>query len=434
MFIGYFLLLLILGIPFIIFLKKNNWSLFLIFGAYCTMQYVIVPLFFLTSDNPDAILPKGLQMGSIYPVVDWFTFSVTLIFFTIFILSYHIFSNNSVHQTYTQSSELISYALPLAIILLVVSVFSLFFYIKAFGSFTEMVTASQMVRSGHVEKLDLNNSLMTKRLIGLSFSSLALSTFIEFALVKKIIFTLSAVVILTYAIFISASKQSIIELFFVAYIYFCLKNQKTYLQLGAVLAVIFVIALLVLDPFIQYVATGEFNYDDQSLFGVLQMFSFSQTSLGIAIHAEYSPLYFSDFITNLNSTIFPSGTIPSLNDAYSSFVDFSTQRLNTHFFWGTYDAVVPPSIIAFGYYNAGLLGVALVAMLLGWALAFFDRHFSMLIHYDIRAALPYAVFCLQAIEIARVAIPKYTVYFAPNLVLIMIFLTIFITSVKVKAK
>nr|PMK30204.1 hypothetical protein BCU03_10760 [Vibrio breoganii] len=430
MLVGYLLLFAIVGFFFIDELQKNNWSLFSIFIVYCLIQYAIVPISFLSLDNPSSIMPKSFHIENLYPVVDWYVFIVTVVFFAFFILSYKLSLAPKVDQVYTRLSPVITYAQPFAILLLCVSAFSLFYYMNAFGGFDGMVKASQMVRSGHADKLDLNNSLMTKRLIGLSFSSLALSAFIESKITKKIIFSFSLIIIIIYAFFISASKESIIELFLILYIFYCIKNKRSYLLIGFVLLVFFIASLVILDSIVNYISSGEFIFSNEGLIDILRLFSFSQTSLGIAIHADYSSLYFSDIITNLNSTIVPSATIPSLIESYSLITDFSTQRLNTSFYWGTYDAIVPPSVIAFGYYNLGVFGVVIVAICFGWGLAFFDRNFSLLINYDIRTALPYALFCLQAISLARVTIPKYTVYFTPNLVLIVIFLAIFVTSSK----
>jgi len=91
-------------------------------------------------------------------------------------------------------------------------------------------------------------------------------------------------------------------------------------------------------------------------------------------------------------------------------MDNNTIFTNTYFFYNLREAIVPPGIVAFGYYNFGVIGVIFVALFSGYLIKKIDYFFINATDYEPQFIILYAFAMTKVFTWVRTGIPKFTFY------------------------
>ena len=134
---------------------------------------------------------------------------------------------------------------------------------------------------------------------------------------------------------------------------------------------------------------------------ILDMFlfmNFDQVSLEFALQKTYDFFYFENFISGIRGSFIPESWLTNING--------NVMLLNTYYFYGREATTVPPGVMAFGYYNLGAIGVAIVAFGTGVLIKKLDYFFMNLLIFNPRLMIVYAFVMTQAFTWARTGMPK----------------------------
>ncbi len=268
------------------------------------------------------------------------------------------------------------------------------------------IEAADAVRSGHGDEYWISKQfIFVYRFIPFSI----LSIIIFFLLKNKqgiwvwVMFLLALWTALFSRFVLFKSKQAIIELLLLYMFYLSLKNRKSYLfHFG----IFFLIAIFLIPALESYLDTGKFAIPEasnivQAIFNMLTFFNFDQTSLVFALHENYDFVYFEGVISGLRGKLLPMSWLTSM--------DNNTIFTNTYFFYNLREAIVPPGIVAFGYYNFGVIGVIFVALFSGYLIKKIDYFFINATDYEPQFIILYAFAMTKVFTWVRTGIPKITI-------------------------
>ncbi|SFV66901.1 hypothetical protein MNB_SV-12-1263 [hydrothermal vent metagenome] len=410
---------------------KEGWSMVSVFLLFWAIQYLLIPLSLILNDSVLFLDYKMLDLLVIEHGLDRFysysSFAVSFIFISFFFLG--VISVKKVDmQSYllkerviTIFSREINLLFAIGLFLALLSFASLFIYASQFGGMERAIAAADAVRSGHGDEFWISKRfIFVYRFIPFSILAIIIYFLLEESrgFWVKLMLWISLGVALFSRFSLFKGKQGIIELLLLYLFYLSLKNRKSYLFH---FILFFLGAVFIIPGLEAYLDTGKFVVSDltnilQAVFDMLVFFNFDQTALEFALNKDYDFVYFEGIISGMRGNLIPL--------SWMSSMDNNTIYTNTYFFYGRREAIVPPGIIAFGYYNLGILGVMLVAFFSGVLMKKIEYFFSNLILHSPKFIIVYAYILTKVFTWVRTGVPKFTFY---STILIVLFITILIS-------
>ena len=414
---------------YIVFIVKDGWSMVAVFLLFWTIEYLVIPLSMILNDTifflPYKLLDLYVTNHGIDRFYSYKSFATIFIFISIFFLgvksvkipklSHYILKERSIKILSKEYNLLVAIGLFLALL----SLASVFIYASQFGGMQRAIDAADAVRSGHGDEFWISKQyIFVYRFI--PFSILAI---IIFFLLKDnrgfwrwSILWLGLGVALFSRFSLFKSKQAIIEFLLLYLFYLSLKNKKSYLFHFGIL---FIIAIFFIPALESYLDTGKFVISDasnifQSVLNMLTFFNFDQTSLEFSLNKNYDFVYFEGVISGLRGKLIPISWLTNMNG--------NTIFSNTYYFYNLKEAIVPPGVVAFGFYNLGIVGVILVAFISGLLVKKIDYFFLNVISYAPKFIILYAFVMTKVFTWVRTGIPKFTFYDTILIVLSLILL------------
>jgi hypothetical protein len=183
--------------------------------------------------------------------------------------------------------------------------------------------------------------------------------------------------------------------------------------------VFFIMAVFLIPLLESFYASGEFKLPDissfaQQLLDMLSFFNFTAVSLEFALEKQYDFRYFMDFFLGLSGKYLPASWLEGFG------IDAETVTINTFYFYGTMTRTVPPGVIAGGFYNFGVLGVAIMAFGTGALFKKLDIYFKSIIVANPRFMLLYSFVIVKAFTWTRTGLPKYAFYSTTMTVILIV--------------
>ncbi|NPA61574.1 MAG: oligosaccharide repeat unit polymerase [Epsilonproteobacteria bacterium] len=407
---------------------RYGWNMVAVFLAFWMVEYLIVPLSMILNDSifflDYKLLDLYVEHFDIDRYYNLYTFFTISIFISIFFLGVNLAKAGDEkrfalkERRITILSQEINILFLIGLFLAVLSFASVFIYASQFGGMERAIEAADAVRSGHGDEYWISKQfIFVYRFIPFSILSI-----IIFFLLKGeksfwvwVMFLLALWTALFSRFVLFKSKQAIIELLLLYMFYLSLKNRKSYLfHFG----VFFLIAVFLIPALESYLDTGKFAIPEasnivQAIFNMLTFFNFDQTSLFFTLHENYDFVYFEGVISGLRGKLIPMSWLTSM--------DNNTIFTNTYFFYNLREAIVPPGVVAFGYYNFGAVGVVLVALFSGYLIKKVDYFFINATSYEPKFIILYAFAMTKVFTWVRTGIPKFTFY---DTILIVLYLII----------
>ena len=418
------LILFMLYLSFLIFIirymvtsVKEGWNMVSVFLFFWLIQYLIIPLSMILNDSilflDYTMLDLAVEPYGIERFYSYKSFAVIFIFINFFFLGVYSVKKEKIDEYKLKEKIVIIFSkevnllFAIGLFLAILSFASLFIYASQFGGMARAIEAADAVRSGHGDEYWISKTfIFVYRFI--PFSTLVIIIFFLLDNRKGFwVWTMLWIgvgVSLFTRLALLKSKQSIIELFLLYLFYISLKNKKSYLlNFG----LFFLSAIFLIPGLESYLDTGRFIIPDpmqfaQSTLDMLTFFNFNQTSLEFSVHNNYNFVYFEDFISGLRGTFIPISWLSNL--------DGNTLYTNTYFFYHERKAIVPPGVVAFGYYNFGVLGVIFIAFFSGVLVKKIEYFFNGVVSYAPQFIILYAFIMTKVFTWVRTGIPKFTFY------------------------
>ncbi len=435
LFILYFIFLILMS-SYIIKSVKNGWDILSVFFMFFAIQYLLIPLLFILNKTVFFLhFPIGDLIVKYHGLDKFYSFSAFMltVIFLFFMFAGMWMVKESEIKPYIVEDKMIylfgkerSLLYLIAVFLTLLSLLSIFLYSNSFGGIARAIEVADNIRSGYGDEFWISKTwVFTKRFIPFSLIGIIIFLTLEKRdsfIIWFLIFL--GVVTTALAVFgLFRSKQGILSLILIYIFYLSLKNRKNYLFH----LMIFFLVAVVLIPLIDSIySSGEFKLPEISSFGqqlldMLSFFNFNAVSLEFALEKQYEFRYFMDFFLGLSGTYLPASWL----ERYG--IDAETVTINTFYFYGTMTRTVPPGVVAAGFYNFGVLGVAMTAFGTGVLLKKIDLYFKNLIILNPRLMLIYAFMITKAFTWTRTGLPKYAFY-STTITVILIVLIIGLTK------
>ncbi len=402
---------------YILFIVKDGWSMVAVFLLFWTIEYLVIPLSMILNDTIFFLHYKLLDLYVTNHGIDRFysskSFATIFIFITIFFLgvksvrvvqfSQYILKERTIKILSKEYNLLVIIGLFLALL----SLASVFIYASQFGGMNRAIEAADAVRSGHGDEYWISKQyIFVYRFIPFSILAIIIYFILEnnrgFWRLSILWIGLGVALFSRFSLF--KSKQAIIEFLLLYLFYLSLKNKKSYLFHFGIL---FIVAIFFIPALETYLDTGKFVISDasnifQSILNMLTFFNFDQTSLEFALHKNYDFVYFEGIISGLRGKLIPISWLSNING--------NTIFTNTYYFYNLKEAIVPPGVVAFGFYNLGIFGVVIVAFISGFLVKKIDYFFINIVSYAPKFIILYAFAMTKVFTWVRTGIPKFTFY------------------------
>ncbi len=402
---------------YILFIVKYGWSMVAVFLLFWTIEYLVIPLSMILNDTIFFLHYKLLDLYVTNHGIDRFysykSFATIFIFITIFFLgvksvrvvqfSQYILKERTIKILSKEYNLLVIIGLFLALL----SLASVFIYASQFGGMNRAIEAADAVRSGHGDEYWISKQyIFVYRFIPFSILAIIIYFILEnnrgFWRLSILWIGLGVALFSRFSLF--KSKQAIIEFLLLYLFYLSLKNKKSYLFHFGIL---FIVAIFFIPALETYLDTGKFVISDasnifQSILNMLTFFNFDQTSLEFALHKNYDFVYFEGIISGLRGKLIPISWLSNING--------NTIFTNTYYFYNLKEAIVPPGVVAFGFYNLGIFGVVIVAFISGFLVKKIDYFFINIVSYAPKFIILYAFAMTKVFTWVRTGIPKFTFY------------------------
>ena len=408
---------------------QDGWNMVAVFLLFWSIQYLVVPLSMILNDTVFFLDYKMLDLhvenylDRFYSYKSFAIISIFLSFFFIGVYSVkHIDSSAYIlkERTIYIFSREINLLYIMGLFLAFLSLASLFIYASQFGGMERAIMAGDAVRSGHGDEFWISKTyIFVYRFI--PFSILAIIIFFLLENHKGFWVNMMLWVALGVALFsrlaLFKGKQSIIELILLYLFYLSLQNKKSYLFHFTML---FLFAIFFIPALESYLDTGKFIISNpmnivQSLLNMLSFFNFDQTSLEFALNKDYDFVYFEGIISGLRGKFIPISWLTNMNN--------NTMFTNTYFFYNAREAIAPPGVVAFGYYNLGVIGVMITGLFSGFLVQKIEYFFINITSNNPKFIILYAFIMTKVFTWVRTGIPKFTFY---DTVMVVLFLVIII--------
>lgn len=405
------LLLVLLLYYILIILRKTTWSIFTYTLLWLLVYYILLPVINNVGIllNLDMTTNNGFMDSSIVYLV------IILVFILSYIVGYNVtpkISITPVYRSIIMGNNKINLLRILAYFLSVFSFISLFIYINGFGGLINAVFYANSVRTGYfrVSYLGTIDFLFFKRFIFLAL--IPILVYLSEANYRKILdkivlFLFPAFTLIVLYLLLNRGRQKVID-FILIIVFASLLKKKIIFNRWLLIGVFSSILLLSALNVFFYIRSFE---DIPTLLtgkqGVLKLsdyyseFAHPLLSLNKAVTKNYDYYYFTDYLYGIYGSFFPfSNRIIGKEIVY----------LNTHFTMNRYESTVPPGIIASGYYNLGVFGVIITAILLGFLIKKLDSFFISFIKAKRGYIFFYAYTIIFSFTIIRTGIPRFYLY------------------------
>lgn len=377
---------------------EKGWTIFVYTTFYLLLFYVVVPIISLLFFNDRGIKVEGIAYvlpdQTHYEII-FFTYLCISVGFVFFFLGYRQLMKLTPRKLERRKRTNLMIFLILGL-----SLISLFFYIKGFGSLNRAIENANLVRSGFYKDVEEGDTVHT---FFFRFIFLAIIPFLYFhygdhysRIVKWSAFVVSLLVLVILYGFLSAGRQSIIDLILI-FLLTDLIKKKQFLNFKIIAFGILAFLLLpVLDSFFlrKPISTATAPPSVSALF--VNEFGFPYFSLNYAIQEDYSFFYFSDFLSGIFGRILPSSWNPGI---------VSSNYLNSQYMLGRDVKSIPPGILAQGYYSFGVIGVIVISFFTGLFFKFLDVIFSQVAILNNEYTYLYAYFITSAMVWVRTGLP-----------------------------
>jgi len=397
-----------------------------VFLLFWSIQYLLIPLSLIINDSilflDYTMLDLMVDDHGLESFYSYSSFAVSSIFLSFFFLG--IFSVKVEEgkkyilkeKTITLFSQEINILFAIGMFLALLAFASVFIYASQFGGIERAILVADTVRSGHGDEVWISKKfIFVYRFIPFSILSIIIFFLLDgyksFWVWLMLWMGVGVAIFSRFTLF--KSKQAIIELLLLYLFYLSQKNKKSYMPHF----VMFFFATIFIIPALEtYLDTGKFVMDVQNILqavlDMLSFFNFDQTSLEFAINKEYDFVYFEGFLSGMRGNLVPF--------SWMSSMDNNTIYTNTYFFYAREESIVPPGIVAFGYYNLGILGVVVVAFFSGFMMRKVEVFFESVIRSSSRFIILYAYILTKVFTWVRTGIPKFTFYSTILIVLSLI--------------
>lgn len=354
--------------------KNNGFTLVFMSLIWVMIIYCLSPLMLILSYDEVAsprFLSNKYSMNSVLPQL------ITILFFSSFFVGTYfsrstkkmISLNISIKQ-----SKYISY------LLFLVGLFSMIYYISAYGGISYVLENMSKIRSGTA---DIKNYFAAfikgfTKFINLSFLILfALFLQKQFkSKFEKFIFFIITLACL-FSIYLSAGREAGISFIISTLIVYYFVKKEIPLIPGLLLFLFSMFYILFGKIFI--FALGNENFDkskfiSESFFQtisnsynlIIGEFSHQYLSLVNFLQNNYDYRYFGDYIYWLLKPLKLLGI--DVPDSISYY--------NTYIVYGVWDSEIPPGVVAFSFIEGGVFGVVLHGIFLGYFFSWIDRFFN----------------------------------------------------------
>lgn len=383
--------------------REKGWTVFVYTAIYLLLFYVVAPIISLLffSDH------GGKVEGIAYVLPDqnqhevvFFTYLCVNVGFIFFFLGYRRHLNLKLVKL--TPKKLGRKKMPDFMIFLILglSLVSLFFYIKGFGSLNGAIENANLVRSGFYKDVEDGDTVHT---FFFRFIFLALIPFLYFyyndhytKTVKWSSFLVSLFILVILYGFLSPGRQSIIDLILIFLLTGLIKH-KQFVNLKIIAFGILAFLLLpIMDSFFVSKSFSELA-DSPSVNALfINEFGFPYLSLHYAVQEDYSLFFFSDFLSGIFGRILPSSWNPGI---------VSSNYLNSQYMLGRDVKSIPPGILAQGYYSFGIIGIMLISFFTGLFFKFLDVFFSQVARLNNQYTYVYAYFITSSMVWVRTGLP-----------------------------
>ncbi len=295
--------------------------------------------------------------------------------------------------------------------LIFISVFSfvsLLKYVNGFGGFLEASYYGAFVRQGSFKEMwsGSTSHLFYKRFIFLAILPLLFSSFNKkniYSILFFKILPLFTLVVLYF--FLNFGRQIILDSLLILIL-----ARYVSRKIPIYYAVSFII--LIFTSFI-YLNLDSLTITEDNTSGIFEFIinEFSQPFVSISFAINYPDyLLFRDYFLSLFGNFFPT---------QGNWVTLETNFINSQNF-GSGEASYPPGLVAYSFYNLGLLGVIFYSFFIGRIMSLLDGFFISIHKVDKRIKYIFLYFIVTSIIIVRTATPRFYFY-DPTIFTVFIF-------------
>ena len=403
---------------------QDGWNMVAVFLLFWSIQYLLIPLSMILNDT---VLFLDYKMLDLRPenYLDRFysykSFAVVSIFLAFFFVGIYSVKDKVSAKYILKERKIkifsreINLLYIIGLFLAFLSLASLFIYASQFGSMQRAIDAADAVRSGHGDEYWISKTyIFVYRFIPFSILAIIIYFLLENrqGFWRKMMFWVASGVALFSRLALFKSKQAIVELLLLYLFYLSLKNKKSYLFHFSIFFLILIFFIPALESYLdtgKFVITNPMNIA-QAILNMLSFFNFDQTSLEFALNKDYDFVYFEGFISGLRGKIIPMSWLSNMNT--------NTMLTNTYFFYNIREFIVPSGVVAFGYYNLGILGVIMTGFFSGFLVKNIEYFFINIIKDNPKFIILYAFVLTKVFTWVRTGMPKFTFY---DTVLIVLF-------------
>ncbi|KXX68574.1 O-antigen polymerase [Flammeovirga sp. SJP92] len=397
-------------------IKLTNWSIGTYLILWIIVFYYIMPIIMLLSNIINGrtlgVEPYyGLKNINEETYVDFLTLFISSFFTLVFIVSYNLkIKQKKVNEIIYRKIKIFRYKFDiqhiLSFCLVLLSLFSMFFYVYGFGGVGKTLSYAKAVRAG-ILSID-HNYLFLKRFLKFSILPILLFPILYKRNKSKYIFLFFIVSLFTYGLTLKIyeSRQNYIDFMLILFLSYYLKNNKA-LTNGIKLLIFFII---ISAPFLIYlVLDGDSKFDN-----LIADFSFPQLSLFVGLDNSYNYFLFQDILSSPFGNVLPSSLSPFSPTGEIVF-------LNTYYILGTKESIVPAGIVGWSYYNLSIFGVGIVAFTLGIIFKKIDSFFQELLQSDMNYAYIYSYIILSSVVIIRTGSPRLYLFYPLFITIFLVF-------------
>ncbi|ENW25303.1 hypothetical protein F925_00637 [Acinetobacter lwoffii NCTC 5866 = CIP 64.10 = NIPH 512] len=354
--------------------KKNGFTLLLMSLVWFTVIYCLSPIALMSSYDEVAnprFLANSYQLHSVFPQF------VVLLFLCSFYFG-ALVGNSTKIVFYLNEKE--NTSTKVSFILFLMGIFSLFFYIYAYGGLSYVLQNMSQIRSGTA---DIKNYLAAflysfSRYLNLAF--LIMLAVLLFGKLntssKKIVFFLILGFCL-FSIYLRAGREAGISFLISTLVVFYFSKGK--LPIVATFLFFLVAMFYILFGKIFLFALNNENFDKDAFIEnkmmdtiynsynlIISEFTHQYLSLVNFLQNDYSFRFFGDYLYWLLKPLKLLGV--EIPDSISYY--------NTYMIYGVWDSEIPPGAVAFGYIGLGAIGVIIHGFVLGYIFRSIDRVFN----------------------------------------------------------
>lgn len=413
-------------------IKANKtWSISIWVHAWLLIYYSIIPIIMLIS-----AISTGMYLGVWKDVVIVDNFYVnynTLLAVVLFLISFSYVVSLKFALFKVEARVLTFGEFHVPVLKIVVfgaiclSIFSLFFYVNAFGGLIKTFKIAPYIASTYHKHLYADKfqgvHTLFKRFIPLAIYPILLAGFYK----KKtslILLVFIPLLVYIYFTFLERQRQVTLVLLLIPILGYQVNQNKfispRFLFWTGVAMLLFPVITFLNKAFVfnkeSYdTITGWFTFNKY-----IREFNFPQIALWLSQKAEYEKFILSDFYVGIFGNYLPTSFKP----------DQTVNDLNSYLFEGKGSTSFPPGVIGNGFYHMGYVGVIFWGALLGTFVNLTDTLFKSLITYDRRYSFAY-IYCFVAFfAYIRTGVLGYSLY-RPSFVffiLILIFSHVFVSQ------